>query len=281
MAQTIKQVPTSNSLSYTLDSGYSAGGTTLVLNQSVAGTVQAPGVVVVDRIDSSGNKTPTKRTYYYFTGVSSATLTGVSVADGTDQSHGIGAIVEFTPDVKWAQSIYDALTQTVVASTGVLDTTKVVDLTTAQVLTNKDISSATNTMPATLAPKADPTFTGTVTEPKVQGAGSAAQFPQVVGEYDNGNSGTSKAIDWSKGDRQLLTVTGSATLTFSNAVKGQTLTLRLVIDGTGGYTATVFPTLKWPGATAVTPTMTANAINLFIFYFDGTNYLAQGAANFS
>lgn len=111
-------------------------------------------------------------------------------------------------------------------------------------------------------------------------AQSYTGFPDFNGEYDNGNSGTAITIDWTKGDRQLVTLTGNVTFTFSNAKKGQTLTLRCVEDGTGGRTLT-FPTLKWPGGTVGSATTTANAINLYIFYFDGTNYLAQLSAGFA
>lgn len=137
----IYKVPLSNNSQYTLDTQYTAGGTSLVLNTNVASVVQAPGTCVVDRVDSSGNKTPSKRTYYTFTGVSTTTLTGLAVADGTDQAHAVGAVVEFVPDITWAQSIYNGLTAVVDAATQLLDTTKVVDLTTAQTLTNKRLTS--------------------------------------------------------------------------------------------------------------------------------------------
>lgn len=105
--------PTDNNLQYTLNTGYTAGGTTLVLSSSVASVVQAPGVCVVDRVDASGNKTPTAREYFTFTGVSTNTLTGVSGGQGgsTNQNHNVGAIVEFVPDVTWANSIYNTFTQ--------------------------------------------------------------------------------------------------------------------------------------------------------------------------
>lgn len=137
----IYKVPLSNNSQYTLDTQYTAGGTSLVLNTNVASVVQAPGTCVVDRVDVSGNKTASKRTYYTFTGVSTTTLTGLAVADGTDQTHAVGAVVEFVPDITWAQSIYNGLTAVVDAATQLLDTTKVVDLTTAQTLTNKRLTS--------------------------------------------------------------------------------------------------------------------------------------------
>lgn len=106
------QVPTQNSLQLTLDAQLSAGGGTLTLNQSVAGIVQAPGICWIDRIDSSGNKTPTKREYISFTGVSGTQLTGLTrgLAGSTDQVHAVGAIVEFGPDVVHYQSLYDVFT---------------------------------------------------------------------------------------------------------------------------------------------------------------------------
>lgn len=104
--------PTQNALQYTLDSQIAAGATSLTLNSSVTGIVQAPGVLVIDRIDSSGNSTPSKREYKTFTGVSGANITGLAggLAGSTDQIHAVGAIVEFVPDIIQQQAIYDAIT---------------------------------------------------------------------------------------------------------------------------------------------------------------------------
>lgn len=112
MASTTLYVPpTQNALQYTLDAQLAAGGTSLTLNQSVASIVQAPGVLVIDRVDSSGNSTATKREYISFTGVSGANLTGLArgLAGSTDQVHSVGAVVEFVPDVIQQQSFYDAI----------------------------------------------------------------------------------------------------------------------------------------------------------------------------
>lgn len=112
MPSLLYRVPTQNNTQYTLDSQISAGAATLTLNQSVAGVVRAPGVCVIDRIDSSGNKTASKREYKTFTGVSGAQLTGLSggLAGSTDQVHAVGAIVEFVPDVLQENALYDVLT---------------------------------------------------------------------------------------------------------------------------------------------------------------------------
>ena len=107
------QVPVQNALQYTLDTGYTSGGNALTLNSSLVGIIQAPGVCVVDRIDSSGNLTATKRDYFTFTGVSGQQITGCvgGLAGSTNQDHSVGAIVEFIPDITWAQAIYDVVTQ--------------------------------------------------------------------------------------------------------------------------------------------------------------------------
>ena len=105
------QPPTENAAQFTLDSQLVQGGGTATLNQDVSSIAQSPGLVVIDRVDASGNSTPTKREYMTFTGVSTADLTGLTRALGgsTDQVHAVGAIVEFVPDVVWAQSIHDAI----------------------------------------------------------------------------------------------------------------------------------------------------------------------------
>lgn len=102
----------------------------------------------------------------------------------------------------------------------------------------------------------------------------------ATGIYDNGNSGTLKEIDWSNGDVQKVTLTGNCTFTYANAVAGQRLTLLLVEDATGGRTITL-PTSKYPEATAPDFDTTANAINVIVVIYDGTNYLTQGAVGFA
>lgn len=113
MATQLFRVPTQNNLQYTLAQQLAQGASTAVLNTDVTGIVQTPGVFVVDRVDSSGNKTPTVREYISFTGQSTTNLTGLTKGLGgsTDQQHSVGAIVEFIPDVVWADSYYQVQTR--------------------------------------------------------------------------------------------------------------------------------------------------------------------------
>lgn len=143
MATALKYPTSKNAVQKTLDAALLTGVTAAVTLNSVVGIQNKAGVFVVDRVDSNGTATPSKREYISFTGVSGSTLTTLTRnADGggSDQDHAVGAIVEFVSDVLQEQAIIDGLLETITTA-GALDTTKVVDLTTAQTLTNKTLTS--------------------------------------------------------------------------------------------------------------------------------------------
>lgn len=123
----VKAVPTQNFIQKTLDAQLLTGVTASVTLNNVTGIQNLPGVFIVDRVDTNGVETASKRETVGFTAVSGSTLTTLTrgLAGSTDQDHAVGAIVEFAPDVVWAQSIYDAVSQVVTPSTGLLDTSKV------------------------------------------------------------------------------------------------------------------------------------------------------------
>lgn len=123
----VKAVPTQNFIQKTLDAQLLTGVTASVTINNVTGIQNLPGVFIVDRVDTNGVETASKRETVGFTAVSGSTLTTLTrgLAGSTDQDHAVGAIVEFAPDVVWAQSIYDAVSQVVTPSTGLLDTSKV------------------------------------------------------------------------------------------------------------------------------------------------------------
>lgn len=111
----IYSTPNQNAVQKQLDATLSAAATTATLSDDVSSlfpdtSATHPCVAVIDRIDSNGNLTPTKREYVTFTGVSTTDLTGLTRnadGSGTDQEHAVGAIVEFVPDVLWAKSLKD------------------------------------------------------------------------------------------------------------------------------------------------------------------------------
>ncbi len=88
-------------------------------------------------------------------------------------------------------------------------------------------------------------------------------------EYDAGNSGTSKTIDWANGNCQKLTMTGNCAITFTNAGVGN-YRLRLV-QSTGSHTITLTGYYTF-GGTAPILTTTAGATDILGVYYDGSKY---------
>ena len=99
-------------------------------------------------------------------------------------------------------------------------------------------------------------------------------------EYDNGNSGTSKDIDWKNGNHQKVTMTGNCTFTFTAPTKAGMLSLRIIQDATGSRTVTL-PTMKKPGGTAFTHSTAASSIDILSIYYDGSAYYGQLSTAFS
>lgn len=96
---TLFRAPGVNFLSTTLNGAISDAATTITLNSTT--NLRAPGYLVINREDGSGNATPNAREVIYFTGISGSDITGVTrAADGsTARSHSDGALVEPTMTV--------------------------------------------------------------------------------------------------------------------------------------------------------------------------------------
>ena len=140
---TLYYPPTQNALQKTLGATLSKAETTSATLSNTTGVQNKAGVCVIDRVDSNGTvKSSSYWEWISFTGTSGATITGLTrgLGGSSDQEHATGAIVEFVPDITWAQGVISALANSH-TSAGAVDTTKVVDLTTAQTLTNKTLTS--------------------------------------------------------------------------------------------------------------------------------------------
>ena len=74
---------------------------------------------------------------------------------------------------------------------------------------------------------------------------------------------------------------GALTLAYANAVAGQTLTLLLYENSTGGYSVTFPSGTIWPNGQAQASATGANAKNLVTIIYDGTSYLTQVVAGFA
>lgn len=96
MASTVYLAPTQSFLQKTLNGAITDSADTITLSSTT--NLQAPGTIVVDRVDSSGNSTPALREIIAYTGISGNDITGCTRGfDGSiAQSHADGAIVETT-----------------------------------------------------------------------------------------------------------------------------------------------------------------------------------------
>ena len=99
----------------------------------------------------------------------------------------------------------------------------------------------------------------------------------VYRRYDTGSGSGAQTIDFNSSfsahvTRQF-TLTGNTTFTFNNPPKaGSVITIAAIQDSTGSRTITWPGTIKWPSATAPTLTTTANKRDVFMFFWDGSNY---------
>ena len=95
-----------------------------------------------------------------------------------------------------------------------------------------------------------------------------------IAEVDNGDSGTSKTIDWGAGQKQKVTMTGNCTFTFTAPLGPCNLVLKLIQDGTGSHTAAWTggsTNVDFPAGTVPTLTAAGSSVDIISFYYDGTN----------
>lgn len=106
--------PTKNAVQKTLSAQLlsSAGNGDPISFDDVDGILNLPGVLVINRVDTSGTSTAAKREYIEYSGTSGNTvLIETRNVDNSNAAltHAVGSIVEFIPDVTWADRIYDTL----------------------------------------------------------------------------------------------------------------------------------------------------------------------------
>ncbi len=97
--------------------------------------------------------------------------------------------------------------------------------------------------------------------------------------YDLGTGSGTKTPDVANGNVQKITLNGNLTLNaLSSPVAGQSLTLIITQDGTGGRTLS--STMKFAGGIKAL-SGTANAIDIVTVFYDGTTYYASLAKGFA
>jgi hypothetical protein len=90
------------------------------------------------------------------------------------------------------------------------------------------------------------------------------------------NSSTAITLSLANGTVQIITLTGTCTITMPTAVSGKSFTLLLKQDATGSRTVT-WSTVSWPSATAPTITSTASKMDKYVFISDGTYWYGATA----
>jgi hypothetical protein len=91
-------------------------------------------------------------------------------------------------------------------------------------------------------------------------------------------------IDLNNGNSQWLDLqgaTGAVTLTLSNPTSGTSYLIKIQQSTTSPQTVTWPVAVKWPGGTAPTISTGADAIDTVVLFYDGTNYYANFAQNYS
>lgn len=242
MAQPKLQYAIGNGASTTSGSSISASDTSLPITNTSSfqdAPVAGEGMVII-------NEGGATEEFAYSTGLSGSSLTiplaNRGLEGGSAQSHASNETVKGIITAGMWNDLVVALKNVLVQSTGALDTTKVVDLTTSQTLTNKTLST-----------------------------------PKVRDIYDLGNLTGAVTIDPANGDRQGGTLTGNVTgitLTAPASNKKTVLTLFLG-TGAGSYTIAWTTSVTWiDGSTWGTSyyTTTASKLNVISLYFDGTNW---------
>jgi hypothetical protein len=99
-------------------------------------------------------------------------------------------------------------------------------------------------------------------------------------EYDAGNSGTTKTIDFANGQNQKLTLTGNVAVTLSNPVAGNTCKVK-ILSGSGSFTVTFSTTVKWPGGVAYVASTAASKTDIVTLYYDGSAWWGTYSNNFA
>lgn len=281
--------PTKNAVQKTLAAQLlsSAGASDPITFADVDGIPNLPGVLVINRVNSSGTATPSSREYIEYSGTSGSTvLITTRNVDGSNAAltHAVGSIVEFIPDITWADRIYDALATLIDVDN---NTTIKTGLTlTSPILSGAYISGATLSSPTLLG-----TLKGNVTlgmgviygnatlSGNIDLAGNTTSTGNITSTGDmsikrrktpifaNGNAGASLAVNLNNGETQTMTLTISmATISLTNVEEGDYLTLYAIQDATGSRKITFAQSggsIKYAaGASIPSLTTTASAVDV-------------------
>jgi len=245
--------------------------TDIVLASTASIETGKPGMALLsyaDPLDTSSAE------WVEYTSINTSTKALVGVTRGSEgysaKAHSNGAAIAFPLTESHINRINDKLTSN--------DTTLASDPHGNEIVKTAHNDSAVNEITVTNAATGNaPVISATGGDDKIPlGLAGKAAFVKATGLYDCGTVGATETVSWKNGDRQKLTLDENLTITFGDAVAGQTLTLYLYQDGSGTNTITFADTITWADATTPTWTTTASKLNIAVIYYDGSAYYGVG-----
>jgi hypothetical protein len=207
MAAKVWAAPTTNAFQTTLNGTLAQAETTITLSSTT--NLQAPGVLVIDRQDGSGNDTPVKREYISFTGISSNDITGVTrgLGGSSDQGHTSGALVESVMDVVQWNDMRDFL----YAEHGTDGTHSNSEVVTVGRETYTPAASGTSTLDLSASSQHDITMPAGNITIAISNATVGQKFIVSITQDSTGSRTVTwfTTIRWAGGDAPTLTTTGN------------------------------------------------------------------------
>lgn len=129
----------------------------------------------------------------------------------------------------------------------------------------------------------DPTDYATAAQGSTADSALQPSYVRAYGDVDAlGNLGTSEAVNWANATHFTGTIDQSSlTITFSNAVAGQTITLYLA--GSASASAITWPTITWlDNSSGSAPAVPGSGETLVVtLVYDGTIYYGSATGNFA
>lgn len=239
-------------------------------------------------ITALASVTPATDQIPYFTGASSASLTGLSAFARTLLDDADAATMRATLGVSGGGS--DSELDALAALTSAADTLPyftgpgeagLAAFTSFARTLLACVDAAAGLTALAAAPLASPVFTGTVQLPITEMNNSALKEVKTItfnGVVAIGNFGASKTIDFGAGQYQAGTMTAACTFTFTAPPGPCTLHLEMTQDGTGGWAMTLPASVKWDESYAAADKLlktTAGARNKLVLAYNGTDYVAN------
>lgn len=269
----LKAPPSQDFLQKTLGAELLTGVTASATLNNTTGLQNLPGVMVVDRINTNDVETPSSREVIAYDGISGSTVTTLTrgLAGTSDQGHAVGAVVEFAPDVIWAQNIYDALANLVdVDDIDAINTDNIVTPSDTQTLRNKFYQGTGPTM--------------TLLNPRIYG-GTFASLPVfsdqpkfMQGAYSpfvEITNATEMWVNFALGNKFKATVTpgGARNFLATGATLGSVALLRIKYASAASFALNIFTTsatISWTSNTTPTFGISQSFIDTFGFVCSAT-----------